>query len=66
MSRRPAQLYLPDQHPGMANLPPPVQQACRALGLSEPPLAYHQTPTGGWVIIAADGRKLCWQPEGRQ
>jgi hypothetical protein len=49
--------------PGWDELPPAVQQACRALQLDEPPLACRQTETGGWVIIAADGRKFYWQPE---
>lgn len=63
MSRRPAPSYPPRPQPGWDELPPAVQQACRALQLDEPPLACRQTETGGWVIIAADGRKFYWQPE---
>lgn len=63
MSRRPNPPHLPRLQPGWDELPPAVQQACRALQLDEPPLACRQTETGGWVIIAADGRKFYWQAE---
>lgn len=65
MSRRPGQLHPPAQPPGAAELPPPVRRACRALELQQPPLAYRQTEGGGWVIIAADGRKFYWEAEAQ-
>lgn len=60
---RPSQPALPTPQPGRAELPPMVQQACRALGLKETPLAFRQTDRGGLIIITADGRKLCWTRE---
>ncbi len=63
MSRSAAQPCLPEPLPGWAELPAPLRQAARALGLSEPPLAFRPAPSGGWVIVAADGRKFHWPPE---
>lgn len=63
MNRRSNRPPQPDEMPAAAELPPAVQQACRALGLEQPPLACRQTETGDWVIIAADGRKFYWKAE---
>lgn len=60
---RASQPTLPNPQPGWAELPPPVQQACHALGLKETPLAFRLTDEGRLIIIAADGRKLCWPRE---
>ncbi|GIV82513.1 MAG: hypothetical protein KatS3mg051_1867 [Anaerolineae bacterium] len=63
MNQRPRQPSRLERSPVAAELPPPVQRACRALGLEVPPLAYRPDDSGGWTIIAADGRKFYWQPE---
>jgi hypothetical protein len=66
MSHRPSsQPRLPAPQPAPAEPPPPVQRACRTLGLELPPLAYRPDGSGGWTIIAADGRKFHWNAETR-
>ncbi|GAP09372.1 hypothetical protein BECAL_00515 [Bellilinea caldifistulae] len=65
MNQRPRQPSRPDRSPAAAELPPSIQLACRALGLELPPLAYRSDGSGGWTIIAADGRKFHWNAETR-